>query len=148
MGAPRPRSSSLLAGLGALVFASAASGAFANVAGGLQRLPAALCSQLLDQTYGALQGWTPSEGQLRAMCRGLMVHKMKVVRSAASAAHPCRAFASTVSAEAAAAHSRGSRLPSLSVLKGKWCSARPAPPPLPLLPEAKIRGVPSLQPQP
>merc|ERR1740138_820715 len=117
MGAPHR--SSLLVGLAAVAFASAVSGASANVAGGLRRLPPALCSQLLDNTYGALQGWTPTEGQLRAMCKGLMVHKMKVVRNSASASHPCRAFASSVSAEAVAAHSRGTRLPSLPALKDK-----------------------------
>lgn len=47
---------------------------------------------------------------------------MKVVRSTAQASEPCQAFASTVYAEAAAAHSRKSRLPSLPGLKEKWCS--------------------------
>merc|ERR1719420_1382193 len=62
---------------------------------------------------------------LRAYSR---MRDMKVVRSAASASHPCLAFASTLSAEAAAAHAKGSRLPSLPALKGKWCSRSAAPP--------------------
>jgi len=126
MGAPHR--SSLLVGLAAVAFASAVSGASANVAGGLRRLPPALCSQLLDNTYGALQGWTPTEGQLRAMCKGLMVHKMKVVRTASSASGPCQAFSSSIASEVSAAHSSHTRLPSLSHLKEKWCPRSLSPP--------------------
>lgn len=111
---------SLLVGLAAVAFVGTVSGH--NVAGSLRRLPPALCSQLLDQTYGAIQGWTPSEGQLRAMCKGLMVHKMKAVRTAAAAAGPCHAFASTIAAEAAAASQSRTHLPSLPLLKEKWCA--------------------------
>merc|ERR1719335_2173481 len=56
-------------------------------------LPRALCGALLEQTYGALKGWAPTYRQLNAMCKGLMVSQMRMVRSKATAAAPCRSFA-------------------------------------------------------
>jgi len=113
---------SLFARLFAVAFASAAGGAFANVARQRgQHLPAGLCGEILDQTYGALQGWTPSERQLLAMCEGLLVHSLKVARSRATASGPCRSFAHKVSAEAAAVHRSGSSIPPLPQLKEMLC---------------------------
>jgi hypothetical protein len=109
-----------------VAFFSAAGGALANVAFGSsalpsQRLPPTLCGAILDQTYGALQGWTPSERQLRAMCKGLLVQNLKVVRNAASASAPCHSFAAMAAAEVMAYRNSGSGLPPLPLLKEHWC---------------------------
>lgn len=93
-------------------------------------MPPALCGELLEQTYGALQGWTPSKKQLQRMCVGLLVVKMRVARTAKTAAGPCRAFTASPAARHVLSTSRSEApLAPLPQLKEQWCHARPSQPP-------------------
>lgn len=87
-----------------------------------QSLPPAFCSQLLEETYGALRGWTPSEPQLLKLCSGLVVKKLRMARTSEAAHAPCQAFATGISARRA--ETQGP-LPPLATLKVDWCGAHP-----------------------
>eukprot|EP00931_Biecheleriopsis_adriatica_P083345 TRINITY_DN56922_c0_g1_i1.p1 TRINITY_DN56922_c0_g1~~TRINITY_DN56922_c0_g1_i1.p1 ORF type:complete len:285 (-),score=49.02 TRINITY_DN56922_c0_g1_i1:29-883(-) len=96
----------------------------------LGALSAASCSALLNETYGALQGWAPSEGPFRHMCVSMMVMKLHLAKNAAAAKAVCAAFATTaVAAKRKYAELPGGQLPALSELKAQWCSPAPAEPP-------------------
>jgi len=88
-------------------------------------LPPAFCSQLLEETYGALRGWTPSEPQLLKLCSGLMVKKLRMARTTTAAHEPCKAFATGISARRS--ETQGP-LPPLASLKVDWCGAHPKMP--------------------
>merc|ERR1719335_1798265 len=105
----------------------------ANFGRSRQVLPPAFCSQLLEETYGALRGWTPSEPQLLKLCSGLMVRKLRMARTPAAAHEPCKAFAMGISARRAEAQGP---LPPLAMLKVDWCGAAPASKP-PLVQEPR-----------
>lgn len=96
---------------------------FGSLTRSRQVLPPAFCGQLLEETYGALRGWTPSQPQLLKLCSGLMVRKLRMARTPAAAHEPCKAFAMGISARRAEA--RGP-LPPLAKLKVDWCDAPPA----------------------
>eukprot|EP00746_Dinoflagellata_sp_MGD_P009721 gnl/MRDRNA2_/MRDRNA2_119866_c0_seq1.p1 gnl/MRDRNA2_/MRDRNA2_119866_c0~~gnl/MRDRNA2_/MRDRNA2_119866_c0_seq1.p1 ORF type:complete len:286 (+),score=52.96 gnl/MRDRNA2_/MRDRNA2_119866_c0_seq1:86-943(+) len=85
-------------------------------------IPPAFCSQLLEETYGALRGWTPSEPQLLKLCSGLMVKKLRMARTTTAAHGPCKAFATGISARRS--ETQGP-LPPLATLKVDWCGAYP-----------------------
>lgn len=109
-------------------------------------LPQSLCGAVLEETYGALQGWAPSEPQLARMCVGALVHTLQAARNQASAAEPCSVFAASVAAGRPAAIAKGGgRLPPLAQLKVEWCSPkRRATPPRatpPLVAESGVAGV-------
>eukprot|EP00927_Polykrikos_kofoidii_P027592 TRINITY_DN24216_c0_g1_i2.p1 TRINITY_DN24216_c0_g1~~TRINITY_DN24216_c0_g1_i2.p1 ORF type:complete len:334 (-),score=37.92 TRINITY_DN24216_c0_g1_i2:223-1143(-) len=83
----------------------------------MELLPPAFCETLLEQTYGALRGWSPNEIQLRQMCVGLMVGSLRLVRNPSNAHEPCRAFASKV----AWSRAGGQPVPSFIALKAQVC---------------------------
>lgn len=98
---------------------------FGSFARSRQTLPPAFCSQLLEETYGALRGWTPTEPQLLKLCSGLMVNKLRMAHTPAAAHGPCSAFATGISARRA--ETQGP-LPPLAMLKVDWCGVHPAHP--------------------
>jgi hypothetical protein len=86
-----------------------------------QGLPPAFCSELLEETYGALRGWTPTKPQLINLCSGLMVKKLRMARTPAAAHGPCAIFASGIISKRA--DTQGP-LPPLATLKVDWCGAQ------------------------
>jgi len=90
---------------------------------GAEMLPSTVCGGLVDETYGALRGWSPTAPQLQHMCVGLMAGSLKVVRRKATAEEPCRAFAHEL------AQVRAAGLPELPALKAQLCGLfEPRPP--------------------
>lgn len=112
-----------------------------------QGLPPAFCTQLLEETYGALRGWTPTQPQLVNLCSGLMVRKLRMARTPAAAHGPCKAFATGIVKKR---NDVQGPLPPLSLLKVEWCGAHPqvAPQTLPQESHRRILMPPSAAKQP
>eukprot|EP00428_Durinskia_dybowskii_P005302 CAMPEP_0170286310 /NCGR_PEP_ID=MMETSP0116_2-20130129/43209_1 /TAXON_ID=400756 /ORGANISM="Durinskia baltica, Strain CSIRO CS-38" /LENGTH=253 /DNA_ID=CAMNT_0010537721 /DNA_START=8 /DNA_END=766 /DNA_ORIENTATION=+ len=134
--------------LGVLVAATWCPTLAASLSGASRRLgnaalQPALCESLLDETYGALRGWSPSQDQLRRLCVGLLPGASIAAGIGAVAAAHTSDLCSTFALQTTRASKNGllatHSVPSLAQLKEQVCASAegasavassPQPPPV------------------